>query len=79
MWKLKGIVFLINDLKKYYLIYLIMEQINSLDLNINILNITGGYVKKDNNDKMQKEKREKIIDEKIRSLKNGYSNMLIKK
>jgi hypothetical protein len=53
-----------------------MEQINFLDLNIDILNIIGGYVKEDKIDRIEKEKkRENIIDEKMKNLKNGYSNM----
>ncbi len=49
-----------------------------LDSNIDILNIIGGYVKKENIDSVEKEKERNIIDEKMKNLKNGYSNMLIK-
>ncbi len=37
-----------------------MENINLLDLDNDVLNIIGGYVKKDNHDRMKKMKQEKL-------------------
>ncbi len=66
------------------------NNINLLDLGDDILNIIGGYVKKDNIDRLQKKrkmiliewnklKKKNIIVEKMKNLKNGYLNMLMKK
>ncbi len=60
-----------------------MEQINLLDLNIDVLNIIGDYVKKDNHDRMEKDyyKRKdeesknwifKYVDEKVKGLKKDF-------
>ncbi len=37
-----------------------MENMNFLDLDDDILNIIGDYVKKDNHDRMEKMKQEKL-------------------
>jgi hypothetical protein len=42
----------INKHLKKFLVYSIMEKINLLDLNNDVLNIIGDYVKKDNTDRI---------------------------
>ena len=56
-----------------------MENMNLLDLDNDVLKIIGNYVKKDNIDRMEQAKKKNIIDEKMKNLKNGYLNMLMKK
>ncbi len=46
-----------------------MENMNLLDLDDDILNIIGNYVKKDNIDRMEKEEDFKYADEGIKYLK----------
>ena len=55
-----------------------MDHSNLLDSDNDVLNIIGDYVKKDNHDRMEKAKKKNIIDEKMKNLKNGYLNMLMK-
>ena len=48
-----------------------MDQFNLLDLDNDILNIIGDYVKKDNHDRMEKEEDFKYADEGIEYLKKN--------
>ena len=48
-----------------------MENMNLLDLDDDILNIIGNYVKKDNHDRMEKEEDFKYADEGVEYLKKN--------
>ncbi len=54
-----------------------MDQFNLLDLDNDVLNIIGDYVKKDNIDRMEKEEDFKYADEGIEYLNLIVNNFFV--